>query len=294
VFVPAADGSPLARLDIDPRLAGRSELVEALAQSALVAFETTRLRAELALRAEDEAAVKRALADAAEEGARLSRLLPGGLPEKLRADPGALGRIDEAHVSVLMADVRGYTSIAEHTSPSQIAIQLREHRSAMNDVILAAGGTIMQYAGDEVMAVFGAPFPQPDHAERAVRAAAEMHDAQRRVNVAWAAQGWEPFGLGIGVSSGTVATAILGSADRYEYTVVGDTVNLAQRLENEARPAGTTVLSDATVAALPVRPERLEPLPVLVVKGRVATVSAFAVRSPAPAASSAAQAEAVG
>jgi class 3 adenylate cyclase len=101
-----------------------------------------------------------------------------------------------------------------------------------------------------------------------------MHRRQRGVDELWAAEGLEPFGLGIGLSTGEVAAAMLGSEERLEYTVVGDVVNLAQRLQDLARPAGVTVLSEATVAAL-ADPLPLVPLPPQTVKGRDAPVVAF-------------------
>jgi class 3 adenylate cyclase len=103
-----------------------------------------------------------------------------------------------------------------------------------------------------------------------------MHDRQARVNDTWATEGLAPFGLGIGLSSGEVAAALLGSEERLEYTLVGDTVNLAQRLEGLARPAGTTVLSEATVAGLSDPPE-LERLPPQRVKGRAGEVTAYRI-----------------
>ena len=106
----------------------------------------------------------------------------------------------------------------------------------------------MQYVGDAVMAVFGAPFPQEDHADRAVRAAVRCTSARVRGTRSWAEEGLAAFGLGIGLSTGDVAAALLGSDERLEYTLVGDTVNLAQRLQGLARPAGTTVFSEATLA----------------------------------------------
>jgi class 3 adenylate cyclase len=152
-------------------------------------------------------------------------------------------------VTVLMSDVRGYSTIAERADLSVLAGQLDEHRQEMNAAILGEGGTVMQYIGDAVMAVFGAPFPQDDHALRALRAAEAMHRRQADVNRRWEERGLDPFGLGIGLSTGEVAAALLGSDERLEYTVIGDTVNLAQRLQDLARPAGSTVVSDATLQA---------------------------------------------
>ena len=137
-------------------------------------------------------------------------------------------------VTVLMSDIRSYSTIAEHADPSQLAGQLNTHRAAMNRAILGEGGTVMQFVGDAVMAVFGAPFPQPDHADRAVAAAAAMHSLQAEINTRWAADGLEAFGLGIGLSTGEAAAALLGSEERLEYTLVGDTVNLSQRLQQLA------------------------------------------------------------
>jgi adenylate cyclase len=190
--------------------------------------------------------LQQAILEREEQGETLSRLLPGGLAEKLRADPEAGRRTERLDVTVLMSDVRGYSAIAERTDPSVLAGQLDEHRREMNAAILAESGTVMQYVGDAVMAVFGAPFPQEDHALRAARAACAMHQRQDEVNRGWGARGLAAFGLGIGLSTGEVAAALLGSDERLEYTLVGDTVNLAQRLQDLARPAGMTVLSEAT------------------------------------------------
>jgi class 3 adenylate cyclase len=101
-----------------------------------------------------------------------------------------------------------------------------------------------------------------------------MHTAQEALNAVWAGQGRPAFGLGIGLSTGQVAAALLGSRDRVEYTVVGDTVNLAARLCDAARPAGTTVASAATIGTSPTADD-YELLPALQVKGRAATVAAY-------------------
>ena len=153
-----------------------------------------------------------AIVDREEQGETLSRLLPGGLAEKLRHRAQPIGETERVVVTVLMSDIRSYSSIAEHADPSQLAHQLNAHRAAMNEAILGQGGTVMQFVGDAVMAVFGAPFPQPDHADRAVVAAAGMHERQAAINTRWAGQGLPAFGLGLGLSTGEAAAALLGSA----------------------------------------------------------------------------------
>jgi class 3 adenylate cyclase/ActR/RegA family two-component response regulator len=220
--------------------------------------------------------LQKAILEREEQGETLSRLLPGGLAERLRDDPDAIGRTERLVVTVLMSDVRGYSGISERTDPTVLATQLNGHRAEMNTAILDTGGTVMQYVGDAVMAVFGAPFPQEDHAKAAAVAAREMHERQSVLNGQWQAQGLEPFGLGIGLSTGEVAAALLGSPERLEYTVVGDTVNLSQRLQDLARPSGTTVFSEATAEALGF-PAEMVPMDVQQVKGRDTPVQAFKI-----------------
>lgn len=218
-----------------------------------------------------------------EQGETLSRLLPGGIAEKLRADRGAVRRTERLVVTVLMSDVRGYSAIAERADPAVLAGQLNAHREAMNHAILTEKGTVMQYVGDAVMAVFGAPDPLEDHASNAVRAAIGMHARQRELDAAWAGAGLSPFGLGIGLSTGEVAAALLGSAERLEYTLVGDTVNLAQRLQDLARPAGTTVVGESTMQAARRAGWEWEPLGACEVKGRANPVVAYRLAVPEPA-----------
>jgi class 3 adenylate cyclase/ActR/RegA family two-component response regulator len=220
--------------------------------------------------------LQKAIVDREEQGETLSRFLPGGLAQRLRTDRAGVERTERMVVTVLMSDVRGYCGITERSDLTVLATQLNEHRREMNGAILAEEGTVMQYVGDAVLAVFGAPVPHTDHADRALRAAAAMHRRQSRLNQRWSKAGLPPFGLGIGVSTGEVAAALLGSDERLEYTVVGDTVNLSQRLQDLARPAGTTVVGETTVAALS-EPLDARALPPQRVKGREAPVVAYAV-----------------
>ena len=229
----------------------------------------------------DQAALKRlrllhqAIVDREEQGQTLSRLLPGGLADQLRRESRAIGQTERVVVTVLISDIRSYSTIAEHADPTQLAGQLGTHRAAMNRAILGAGGTVMQFIGDAVMAVFGAPFPQPDHADRAVRTASVIHGLQAEINARWAADGLPEFGLGLGLSTGEAAAALLGSAERLEYTLVGDTVNLSQRLQQFAR-AGETVISEATMRALTI-PVQAIPLPAQRIKGRDTPVTAYKI-----------------
>ena len=219
-----------------------------------------------------------AIVDREEQGETLSRLLPGGIADKVRDGGGRIGATEELEVTVLMSDIRGYSSIAERITPTQLAVQLNEHRAAMNHAVLGLGGTVMQFVGDAVMAVFGAPVAQADHADRAMAAAQAMHTAQADLNRAWMESGREEFVLGIGLSTGVVAAALLGSEERLEYTLVGDTVNLAQRLQDLARPGNATVVSDATWQALTAPPAG-ESMGDIEVKGRAASLRAWRVEA---------------
>lgn len=180
---------------------------------------------------------------------------------------------EELEVTVLMSDIRSYSAIAERTDPTALAAQLNRHRAEANRAILGNHGTVMQFVGDAVLAVFGAPEPLEDHANRAVAAATAMHETQSAVNAEWEAAGLEPFGLGIGVSTGKVAAALLGSEERLEYSIVGDTVNLAQRLQ-ELGSEGETIVSEATYRQLTSTPEA-DALGAMRVKGRSAPLVVY-------------------
>jgi adenylate cyclase len=220
----------------------------------------------------------RAIVEREEQGERLSRLLPTGLADEVRRGGRGIGETETLEVTILMSDVRGYSAICESAEPSELARQLNAHRAEMTRAITGAGGTVMQFVGDAVMGVFGAPLAQEDHATRAVSAAEEMHARQGCLNERWQADGLPPFPLGIGVSTGTVAAALLGAEERVEYSVVGNSVNLAQRLQQLAA-GGETVLSEATLERLP-SPPVVETLAPTYVKGRASPLVAYRLAEP--------------
>jgi adenylate cyclase len=158
----------------------------------------------------------------------LSQLLEGGETDEL-------GGI-EREVTVLFADIRRFTRLSEGLPASRVVSLLNEIFQLASDRILAAGGTIDKFIGDSVMAYFGAPVPQSDHAQRAVQAAIDLQRAVAERNQRRAGSGAPIVSLGIGIHTGAVVVGTIGSDRRTDFTAVGDAVNVAQRLEKLARP----------------------------------------------------------
>ncbi|HEU4528835.1 MAG TPA: adenylate/guanylate cyclase domain-containing protein, partial [Actinomycetota bacterium] len=172
----------------------------------------------------------------------LSSYVPHRVAERLAA--GDIVQ-EELEVTVLFSDIRGFSTIAERLSAREIADVVGRHLRAMAEIVVEHGGTIDKFQGDAVMAVFGAPDPLPDHAERALRCAVAMQRRQAELN----AQGWgtdaiDALHVGIGVNTGRVVAGAVGGGGRLEYTVVGDAVNVASRLQAEA--AGGEILASAS------------------------------------------------
>jgi class 3 adenylate cyclase len=266
------DGIAGARIVADESVAHHRELLQAARQAGGMALQNSALQTSLLAITERERTTR-------ELSETLSRLLPTGLAERLRHEGGLrIGQSEIVEVTLLMSDVRGYSGIAETTDPSQLAVQVNEHRRAMNHVIMNHAGIVMQYVGDAVFAVFGPPTTLPsEHADQAFAAAQEMHRQQHQINEEWNTYGLPIFGMGIGLSTGQVAAALLGSDERFEYTLVGDAVNMAQRLQDLARPAGTTVLSEATWDNLTDLPDEYERITPQLIKGRRTPVTCYRV-----------------
>ncbi len=142
-----------------------------------------------------------------------------------------MGQVYEREVSVLFTDMRGFSQMAARLSPTETAAFLNEHFALIGACVEATEGTIDKYIGDSVMAFWGAPDEQPDHAERACRTALAIAKALRADNDRRRAQGFDPVSLRIGIGSGKVLVGNIGAVGRVNYTLVGDVVNIAQRLE---------------------------------------------------------------
>ena len=180
-------------------------------------------------------------------------------------------------VTLLFSDIRSFTSISETMSAQELVKLLNEYFTEMVAVVMEEGGVVDKYIGDAIMAVFGAPVPKPDDALRAVRAAVRMRHALAVLNEKLVARGVAPIKTGIGLHTGEVVAGNIGSEARMEYTVIGDAVNLASRLETSTKELGTDVLiSDDTNALLG---EEFETRAVreITVKGRAKPVMVYEV-----------------
>ncbi len=154
-------------------------------------------------------------------------------------------------VTILFADLRGFTPMIENTPPKEMVNILNTYFTEMTQAILSEGGVVLQYIGDEIEAAFGAPIDLPDHQERAVRAALNMRKRLYTLNLGLVKDGRNPLRHGIGIHSGKVVAANIGSQDRMSYTLVGETVNIASRIQAVNKTSGTDILiSDATQQGL--------------------------------------------
>ncbi len=218
-----------------------------------------------------------AVVDRESSARTLRSFIPAQVAERLTAGAASLEALrEEVEATVLFSDIRGFSTLAEELPAREVAALATRHLSAMAEVVVAHGGTIDKFAGDSVMAVFGAPDPMPDHAARAVACALAMQEKQSWLNEEAASDGHPALEMGIGVNTGIVVAGTVGGGGRLEYTVVGDAVNVASRLQSQAE-GGEIVASAATLAAAPGFDA--EPMGAIHVKGRNAPVDAYRVRS---------------
>jgi adenylate cyclase len=211
------------------------ELISAVAAQTAIAVENARAHERLA---REEVA-----------RANYSRFLPEYVVKQMLENPDSfkLGGVNQT-ITVLFADIRGFTSISEHAPPEKIVSLLNRYFSAMTDIIFAHGGTLDKYLGDGLMALFGAPTGTPEDASNALNAAVAMQRRILSINLELREQGLAEIGVGIGLHTGEATVGYIGSERRSEYTAIGDTVNTASRLESNAR-GGVILVSDATAKA---------------------------------------------
>jgi adenylate cyclase len=173
--------------------------------------------------------------------------------ERLMDNPAALQFGGEVrNLTVLFSDIRDFTPYTERHPPQEVVQMLREYLTKMVDQVLGQQGTLDKFIGDGVMAIFGAPVPLPDHAERACRAALGMIQELETLQARWVAEGREPFKIGIGINTGDMMVGNLGSEQLFDYTVAGDGVNVGARVESlnkEYKTETSIIISEATYLA---------------------------------------------
>jgi adenylate cyclase len=189
---------------------------------------------------------------------------------------------EERDVTVLFADLVGFSTLSEERSPEGVIRCLYDYFSAMTDVILAFQGTIDKYIGDALMAFWGAPLPQENHASLACHAALEMQRALHQLQKTWQSQGWPLLSARVGMHSGSVIAGNVGSRTRFNYTVMGPTVNLAYRLEEVNRHYGTEIIISETTYQRLGNGFLVRELDQVQVKGRGQPVTLFELLGPFP------------
>ena len=208
--------------------------------------------------------------------ANYSRFLPEYVVKQMLDHPESfkLGG-DIQTITVLFADIRGFTRISEHAAPEKIVALLNKYFSAMTDIIFAHGGTLDKYLGDGLLALFGAPTTTPQDASNALNAAVAMQRRIVSINQELREEGYPTIGVGMGLHTGEVTVGYIGSERRSEYTAIGDTVNTAARLESNSR-GGEILISDVTAKAAGNR-YKLMPREAIMVKNREQPVKLWEV-----------------
>lgn len=239
------------------------ELISAIAAQAAVAVENVRAHQRLA---REEVA-----------RANYSRFVPEYVVRQMLEHPESfkLGGVNQT-ITVLFADVRGFTRLAEHAPPEQVVQLLNRYFSQMTEIIFAHGGTLDKYIGDGLMALFGAPTATPEDATHAVATAMAMQHQVEKLNQELRAEGSQEISIGIGLHTGVATVGYIGSDRRSEYTAIGDTVNLAARLESNAL-GGQILLSDAVAARVTQDTFPLRRQQSLMVKNRTQPILVFEV-----------------
>jgi adenylate cyclase len=180
-------------------------------------------------------------------------------------------------VTILFSDIRDFTPMAERLGPRETVAMLNEYFSEMVDVVFQHGGILDKYIGDAIMALFGAPFPTGRDADQAVAVANDMMRALAEHNQHRQKTSKPPIRIGIGISTGEVIVGNIGSPRRMDYTVIGDSVNLASRLEAANKYYGTSVLICDRAASQLREPARLREIELLRVKGKLNPVAIYEV-----------------
>lgn len=215
--------------------------------------------------------------------AAFRRYISPNLADQILANPQLRNAVfhcaqDRAHAAVMFADMRGFTNLSERLEPPQVVALLNEFFALLTGITFEYGGNIFNMAGDSLLVGFGVPIEEPDQTVRAILAAQTMLQQFSALEERWERKHGVQTGLGIGINVGDVIAGNVGSAAYMNYTIIGDTVNVASRLGQRAR-AGEMLFSDAVKQILDQRGLEVgaQPLPALVLRGRSSPIDIFCV-----------------
>ena len=211
---------------------------------------------------------------------RLSRFFsPAVLKEVIRARRDVNLGSSRRLVTVLFCDIRGFTPLSERLQPEEVAELLGEYLTDLTAVVFKHGGTVDKYVGDCIMALYNVPIEHPDHAKQAVRTAIEIQEHTRALSEKWRARVGVDILNGVGISTGEAVVGTLGSRQRLEYTAIGDTVNLAARLETLTKDYDCPIIVSESTYLLLNGEFSVRPLGHVTLKGKEKTVNTYAVLS---------------
>jgi adenylate cyclase len=183
---------------------------------------------------------------------------------------------EKREMTVLFSDIRGFTSLSEQLDPQELVALLNEYLTAMTNVVYRHDGVLDKYMGDAIMAFWNGPVTQPDHARRACLTALDMIQTLRELHARWQERGIPPLNMGVGLNSGVMSVGNMGSDTRFDYTVIGDAVNLASRLEGTNKEYGTNiVISQSTLDLVKDEGFVVRPLDLVAVKGKLQPVAVY-------------------
>ena len=180
-------------------------------------------------------------------------------------------------ITVLFSDIRSFTSLSEELEPEQLTTLLHDYFNAMTEEILKTDGVVDKFIGDAIMAFWGDPIDQPNHADRAVETAINMMKRLKQLNIEWQKRGYKLIDIGVGINTGNVIVGNMGSVDRFDYTAIGDNVNIAARVESLNKKYNSNILiTDLTLKKLKIIPS-VEDLGEVDISGRVGKIKIYKV-----------------